>query len=145
MRWESIQRRATDAVIKIFVCVAITWLALPSEARADYSQSEKWFNSHSEVERRSLQEALFWAGHYTDPLDGQFDSQVYASLVAFQSRFHGSPTGVLTPVQASELEREADRVRELVRYFTGKAPSDLAWNSGCIRGCPTTSWLLILP
>ncbi|MDW4499869.1 trypsin-like peptidase domain-containing protein [Sulfitobacter sp. D35] len=68
----------------------------PQEARA----SERLL---SEAERRGLQTALQWAGHYNAAIDGQFGRGTRSSMAAWQAANAHEVTGILTTAQRNEL------------------------------------------
>lgn len=130
----------------VLFCAAALWLlASPvSEARADYYQAKHWFESHSQTNRIALQDALFWSGDYFGPIDAEFGSQTYASLVSFQRRSGAAPTGVLRGTDRAALLDEAKRIRQVLYYHsrrTGGAPAARYRTPGYAMAPPT----LILP
>lgn len=130
----------------VLFCAAAFWLlASPvSEARADYYQAKHWFESQSPSSRVALQNALFWSGEYFGPIDAQFGSQTYASLISFQRRSGAAPTGVLNRSDRAALHDEARRIRQLLYYHsrrTGGTPATGYRSPGYALATPT----LILP
>jgi peptidoglycan hydrolase-like protein with peptidoglycan-binding domain len=130
----------------VLACVAAVWMlvAPASEAQADYSQSKLWFESQIPANRIALQDALFWSGEYLGPLDAKFGSQTYASLTSFQMRRGAAPTGVLSASQRAALQKEAQRIRQLVfnhSQRSASAPNRMHRSTGYALASP----ILILP
>ena len=103
------------AVMALLFAAAIWMIVTPvSDARADYDQSKRWFEAQSSSTRSALQDALFWSGEYSGPIDARFGSQTYASLTDFQRRRGVAPTGVLRASERAALLKEGQRIRQLV-------------------------------
>lgn len=68
----------------------------PREARASESQLTR-------DERKDLQIALQWAGHYRSAIDGAFGRGTRSSMRAWQEANNHEPTGILTTAQRAEL------------------------------------------
>lgn len=116
--WGPSMRTFSDTGRSVVVLLAATmfWTLILAAgvAEANYKQAKLWFEAQSSPNRIALQIELYWSGDYAGPIDDRFGPQTYASLIAFQSRFGASRTGVLSASERAVLRREAQRVRQLV-------------------------------
>lgn len=87
--------------LAVLVCV-ITAFAVPT-AHADFSSSQRWFNSMDEDDRGLLQSDLMLLGHYAALADSTFGNFTYRAIQAFQTSIGDRPTGVLTSRQLDVL------------------------------------------
>jgi len=87
-------------------------------------------------ERRQIQRALAWFGHYRAGIDGAFGGGTRAAMAAWQQAQGLEPTGVLTTGQRARLEAtyssERDRLG-LERYVDDAAGIELTMPLGLLR------------
>ena len=89
----------------------VSFLALISTAaRADFKQSQAWFESMSADQRADIQGNLVLLAHYGGMVDGEFGANTYGAIVAWQEEMTGNPTGVLTSDQQGLLGQMASEV-----------------------------------
>lgn len=81
-----------------------------------YLESELWFNSLTEVERRELQSALILTGDYTQIVDGVFGNGTVKALKSFQARNGDTATGVLSPSQLQVLRQHSAEEAEILGF-----------------------------
>ncbi len=74
--------------------------ALPDETPAEARRSEALLTGE---ERRDLQQALQWFGHYQGAIDGAFGAGTRRSMASWQAAEGLEPTGVLTTAQRNRL------------------------------------------
>jgi peptidoglycan hydrolase-like protein with peptidoglycan-binding domain len=72
------------------------------------------YDAMSLADRVSIQSDLIWTGDYNGVTDGQFGDRSIAAVKAFQKRYGGKDTGVLTPQERDKLvaatQSRVDRV-----------------------------------
>ena len=59
--------------------------AVSAQSLDGYSESELWFNSLSEDERKSIQSDLILTGNYFQLLDGEFGKGTYNAVRSFEA------------------------------------------------------------
>ncbi|GLQ56689.1 serine protease [Devosia nitrariae] len=100
--------RLTRILRAALICTFVA--AAPLTARADFADSQRWFNSMTEEDRSLLQSQLMLLGHYQSLADSTFGNFTYRAIQSFQSSIGDSPTGVLTPRQKDALGGAANDV-----------------------------------
>ncbi len=73
---------------------------VPDETPQEARRNERLLTAQ---ERRELQEALAWFGHYTSTIDGAFGPGTRRAMSSWQAAQGLEPTGVLTTAQRAEL------------------------------------------
>lgn len=79
---------------------ALPQTALPDETPAEARRSEALLSAD---ERRELQSALQWDGHYAGAIDGAFGAGTRRSMAEWQRANGHEETGILTSAQRAEL------------------------------------------
>ena len=85
-------------IVRVALACALIALLTPM-AHADFTSSQRWFNSMDEEDRSLLQSDLMLLGHYNALADSTFGNFTYRAIQAFQTSIGQSPTGVLTQRQ----------------------------------------------
>lgn len=83
---------------------------ISTAARADFKQSQAWFERMSADQRADIQGNLVLLAHYGGMVDGEFGANTYGAIVAWQEEMTGRPTGVLTSDQEDLLRQMASEV-----------------------------------
>lgn len=89
---------------------------LPTSVLADYSRSQKWFNSLSDWERRGIQTNLILTGFYAGFVDARFGRNTYEALVEFEGQHSFFANGVLSQIEAGRLVRLAEQWRDAMQF-----------------------------
>ena len=119
------RRRAGRLVVAILASFASLPIASQTRAPAAtdaraadqaFDAARLAFESLSEAERRSLQDALGWTGDQVGGTDGAFGRQTFEGLTAYQRRLGAAPTGVLDPKARASLFAEAQRLRQAAGF-----------------------------
>jgi len=100
--------------------VEVVLLATPDETPREARASE---NKLTRDERKALQTALQWEGHYNSSIDGAFGRGTRGSMSAWQTANGFEPTGILTTTQRSQL---LDAYNEVLQSIGMISHSDLA-------------------
>ena len=88
---------------------------LPDETPAEARRSERDLTGE---ERRLLQQALQWDGHYSGAIDGAFGAGTRRSMAAWQTARGYEPTGVLTTAQRRDLVEHYQSERDALGLET---------------------------
>lgn len=95
---------------RIAIVMLAALMATIPAAHADQSASKIWFLSLDAPTRSDIQADLVLVGDYDALVDGNFGSQTFAALQAYQQSIDDPATGVLSPKELSALRAEANSV-----------------------------------
>ncbi|GGC54759.1 hypothetical protein GCM10010994_12110 [Chelatococcus reniformis] len=106
--------------------------AAPTGPNPKLEASRKAFEALPETERKSIQDALVWAGTYNGVTDGSFGKRTYDAITTFETRAKLTADGILAPQERAHLAHAATRAREAVVFRLVTDPV-----SGIRIGLPT--------
>ena len=113
---------------------ALGWLALalalaaPAALRAEsappaassvdaaYDSQKAAFEALPEADRKAIQEALIWSGHYLGVVDGVFGKRTRDAIVAYQASVKAPADGVVDAAQLATMAGAAQKARAAVRF-----------------------------
>lgn len=96
------------------VVAIVLGLAAAAPARADFDQSQAWFNALPLDQRTDIQSNLILLGFYNYLVDGAFGQGTYTGLTAFQHSLSRANTGVLS---RSDIDRLTSQAKEISDRF----------------------------
>ena len=81
-----------------------------------YEASRAAFEALPEAERRAVQDALMWTGHYSGVTEGNFGARTRAAIIAFQKSVKNVPDGVVDAPEIAKLLAAGKKAREAAKF-----------------------------
>lgn len=112
----------------------------PPSASADtlMAASRAAFEALSEVQRKSIQEDLVWAGTYRGMTDGGFGKGTFAAITSYELAVKTKADGILDPAERAALARAGEAARLAVGWKILAEPGSGARVGYPSRLMPTT-------
>jgi len=89
--------------------------ASPS-ADAVFDSQKAAFDALAEADRRAIQDALVWSGHYLGVVDGVFGKRTRDSILAWQTSVKAPASGLVDAAQLAAMTGAAQKARAAVRF-----------------------------
>jgi peptidoglycan hydrolase-like protein with peptidoglycan-binding domain len=87
-------------------------------ADAAFDGQKAAFDALSESDRKAIQDALVWSGHYLGVVDGVFGKRTRDSIVAWQTSVKAPANGLVDAAQLAAMTAAAQKARAAVRFQT---------------------------
>jgi peptidoglycan hydrolase-like protein with peptidoglycan-binding domain len=87
-------------------------------ADAAFDAQKAAFDALSEADRKAIQDALVWSGHYLGVVDGVFGKRTRDSIVAWQTSVKAPANGLVDAAQLAAVTAAAQKARAAVRFQT---------------------------
>jgi hypothetical protein len=110
------------------ICGLALALAAPAPLRADsappaaqtadpvYDGQKAAFDALPEADRKAIQDALVWSGHYNGVIDGVFGKRTRDAIVAYQASVKVQADGTVDAAQAAAMAAAAQKARAAVKF-----------------------------
>jgi hypothetical protein len=92
--------------------------APPAAASADpnYESQKTAFEALPQADRRAIQDALIWSGHYLGIIDGVFGKRTRDAILAYQASAKAPADGTIDAAQLAAMAAAAQKARAAVRF-----------------------------
>jgi putative peptidoglycan binding protein len=110
------------------ICGLALALAAPAALRADsappaaqsadpvYDAQKAAFDALPEADRKAIQDALIWSGHYNGVVDGVFGKRTRDAIIAYQTSLKAQADGTVDAAQAAAMAAATQKVRAAVKF-----------------------------
>ena len=90
----------------------------PPSATVDpaYEGQKAAWDALSEADRRAIQDAMVWSGHYNGVVDGVFGKRTRDAVLAYQASVKATANGLVDAGQAAAMAGAAQKARAAVRF-----------------------------
>ena len=118
-------KRAIRAIWGLAVALALTG---PSALHAEtapaaapsvdpvFDSQKAAFEALPEADRRAIQDALVWSGHYLGVVDGTFGKRTRDAIIAYQTSVKAHADGLVDAAQLAAMSGAAQKARAAVRF-----------------------------
>jgi peptidoglycan hydrolase-like protein with peptidoglycan-binding domain len=116
------------AIVALCGLAAALASAAPSMLRAEnapaaapsadplYDSQKAAFEALPEADRRAIQDAMIWTGHYQGVVDGTFGKRTRDAILAYQTSAKAEANGLVDAAQLAGMNASAQKARAAVRF-----------------------------